>query len=162
MADARNLVLTVCTGNICRSPMAQRLLQHAIDAEPSLAGRLQTASAGVAAPHGEPASENSVIALRKVGLDLSGHRSQQLSADLVARSFAIFGMTGSHLEVIHAAFPGLPDRVHLFRGFIGADEPVEIPDPIGQGIDAYRAALDAMIEAIPSLVTYLRTEYNDS
>ena len=160
MASERNLVLTICTGNVCRSPMAARLLQHALDAETGPISKLQVASAGVAADHGQPASENSVAALESVGIDLGKHRSQPLSTDLVDQAFAIFGMTQSHLDILQSYFPELPKRVHLFREFIGKNADPEIPDPFGADYKAYKACLDAMVEAIPSVVAYLKREYS--
>src|ERR1043166_6541974 len=68
-------IVTVCTANICRSPMAAALLQHAFAAQPEPWRSLQLISAGVAARPGEAVSENSVLALKKVGLDISNHRS---------------------------------------------------------------------------------------
>ncbi len=158
MAAERNLILTICTGNVCRSPMAARLLQHALKAESPPLDQLEVLSAGVAAGFGDPASENSVAALKKVGLDLSDHQSQPLSRHLMQRAFAVFGMTHSHLDILRECFDALPPRVHLFREFT-ADGPEEIPDPFGMSYDAYVACLDAMAEAVPSVVAYLRREY---
>lgn len=139
--------------------MAEKLLQHALAAEGSPLDKLEVLSAGVAAGYGDPASENSQAALRKVDLDLSQHKSQPLSEDLVDRAFAIFGMTDSHIDLLQHYYPNLPERVYLLRSFIGEGQDDQIPDPYGQNLDAYQACLDSMIEAIPSVVTYLKTEY---
>lgn len=139
--------------------MAEKLLQHALSAEDSPLNEIEVVSAGVAAGYGDPASENSVAALRKVALDLNQHKSQPLTQDLIDRAFAIFGMTQSHLDVIEHYFDQLPERVHLFREFIPDNEDTEIPDPFGQNFDAYSECFDSMIEAIPSLVTYLKDNY---
>ena len=139
--------------------MVEKLLQHALAAEDKPLNELQVVSAGVAAGFGEPASSNSVAALKKVDLDLSQHKSQPLTDDLVNRAFAIFGMTDSHLDVLRHHFPELPERVHLLRGFLDESEGDQIPDPFGQDFDAYTACLDSMIEAIPSILTYLKNEH---
>lgn len=138
--------------------MAEKLLQHALAAEDGPLKDFQVVSAGVAAGYGDPASTNSITALKKLNLDLSRHKSQPLTADLLDKAFAVLGMTHSHTDILHAYFPEAPERVHLFREFMGEGAYPEIPDPFGQNLKAYTECLDSMIEAIPSLVGYLRQE----
>ncbi|MFT4901101.1 MAG: protein-tyrosine-phosphatase [Lentimonas sp.] len=139
--------------------MAEKLLQHALAAEGAPLNQLTVASAGVAAGFGQAPSTNSVAALKKVKIDLGQHLSQPLTDDLVEHAFAIFGMTESHLDALRHYHDNLPERVHLFREFMGPDADPKIPDPFGQDFRAYQACLDSMIEAIPSLVQYLKQEY---
>ena len=159
MASERNLILTICTGNVCRSPMAEKLLQHALAAEDAPLNQIEIVSAGVAAEYGDPASPNSVTALKEVKIDLDRHKSQPLTQDLIDRAFLILGMTQSHIDILNHYHPGLPERVHLFREFMGRGELTEIPDPYGQSYTAYSACFDSIAEAIPSLVMYLKNEY---
>ena len=159
MASERNLILTICTGNVCRSPMAEKLLQHALAAEDAPLNQIEIVSAGVAAEYGDPASPNSVTALKKVKIDLDRHKSQPLTQDLIDRAFLILGMTQSHIDILNHYHTGLPERVHLFREFMGRGELTEIPDPYGQSYTAYSACFDSRAEAIPSLVMYLKNEY---
>jgi protein-tyrosine phosphatase len=68
-------------------------------------------------------------------------------------------MTQSHIDTLNYYHTDLPERVHLFREFMGKDDSPEIPDPYGQNYTAYAACFDSMAEAIPSLVAYLKNEY---
>src|SRR5689334_20457997 len=89
-------VLVVCTANICRSPMGAGLLQHALAAQPEPLRSIRVLSAGVAARKGERVSENSIIALRKTGIDITRHVSQPLTDDLIRDALAVLCMTESH------------------------------------------------------------------
>jgi protein-tyrosine phosphatase len=139
--------------------MAEKLLQHALAGQGTPLNQIEIVSAGVAAGYGEPASVNSVTALKRVKIDLDGHKSQPVTQDLIDRAFLILGMTQSHIDTLNYYHTNLPKRVHLFREFMGKDDPPEIPDPYGQNYTAYAACFDSMAEAIPSLVAYLKNEY---
>ena len=149
-------ILTVCTANICRSPMAEVLLQHALNAQPEPLRSIKVLSAGVAARGGECVSENSVIALKKVGIDLTGHASQPLSQRLVDDALAIFCMTESHRAMIQLSFDPPPKHLYLFREFMPPEFDPEIADPFGGPLPYYEACRDEMVEAIPSLVEFLK------
>ena len=149
-------IVTVCTANICRSPMAAALLQHALAAQPEPLRSLRVMSAGVAARTGEAVSENSVIALRKVGIDVAAHRAQPLTQRMLDEAFAIICMTESHRAMIQVQAEPVPRNLFLFREFLpGAEH--EIGDPYGGPLKVYEAARDEMVEAIPSLLEHLRS-----
>jgi protein-tyrosine-phosphatase len=150
-------IVTVCTANICRSPMAGALLAHALKAQPEPLRSLNVISAGVSAHSGEKVSANSVQALKKVGLDISDHTSRPLTEDLVSKALAIFVMTESHRAMINVTFDPPPRNVHLFREFMPGAAEREIPDPFGGPLRHYEACRDEMVEAIPGLIDYLRT-----
>ncbi|WP_309386652.1 low molecular weight protein arginine phosphatase [Cerasicoccus frondis] len=155
----RDHIIIVCTANICRSPMGERLLAHGLAAEDSPLNKLKVVSAGISAYNGDPASLNSVKALSTVGLDLRNHRSQQISQDLLDRAFAVFCMTQTHRTLIEVHFEHIPKHMYLFRELIGGDASVEIPDPFGRDLPEYELCRDSMVEAIPSLLKFLREQY---
>lgn len=155
----KNLITFVCTANICRSPMAEALLRHALQAEEEPLKSLEVVSAGVFAYSGEPASMNSVRALKSVGLDLSKHSSRAINSELIDQSFAIFGMTQSHRVTIEMQYAQDPDNLFLLRELMPEGSSIEIPDPFGQNLSAYEACRDSMVEAIPSILTWLRQNY---
>lgn len=156
---APRMILTVCTANICRSPMAAALLGHALAAEDEPLKSIRVGSAGVAARRGDPPSENSVAALRKAGLDISGHRSQPLTSDLVQKADLILCMTEAHRAMILLGSRPPTDRVFLFREFLPGKVDREIGDPFGGPLRLYEACRDEMVEAIPSLLDHLRHRF---
>jgi len=156
----RDLLIVVCTANICRSPMGGALLQHALAAEGEPLSQLKVVTAGIAAYDGDPPSLNSVKALDKVKIKLDNHKSQSLTDELLDRAFAVFGMTHSHIDAIRAARPDTRARLYLFRDFLPEDESREIPDPYGMDLEQYEITRDSMVEAIPSIIDYLRTNYS--
>ena len=150
-------IVTVCTANICRSPMAAALLQHALAAQPEPLRSVQVISAGVAARNGELVSENSVLALKKVGLDLAGHRSRALTQRMLDEALAVICMTESHRAMIEVQADPVPKHLYLFREFLPGAADREIADPYGGPIRTYEAARDEMVESIPALVAHLKT-----
>jgi protein-tyrosine-phosphatase len=150
-------IVTVCTANICRSPMAAALLQHALAAQPEPLRSLKVVSAGVAARTGEIVSENSVLALKKVGIDVSAHRAQPLTQQLLDQAFAVLCMTESHRAMIQVQADPVPKNLLLFRQFLPGDGEREIGDPYGGPLRVYESVRDEMVEAIPGLVEHLKT-----
>jgi protein-tyrosine phosphatase len=150
-------IVTVCTANICRSPMAAALLSHALAAQPEPLRSLRVVSAGVAAREGDLVSENSVVALKKVGLDIAGQRSAPLTSELINGALAVVCMTESHRAMIHLLFNPPPRHVYLFREFMPGPADREIADPYGGPLVRYEACRDELVEALPSLVGFLKT-----
>lgn len=149
-------ILTICTANICRSPMAEGLLQHALRAQPEPLKSLKVVSAGVAARYDDVVSENSVLALKKVGIDISKHRAQPLTPELIQNALLILCMTESHRSMVLRSANPPPARVHLFREFMPPPAAKEIGDPYGGSYKLYEESRDEMVEAIPSLLEFIR------
>jgi protein-tyrosine-phosphatase len=137
--------------------MAAALLQHALAAEAEPLRSLRVISAGVAARTGEMVSENSVFALKKVGIDLSQHRSQPLTQQMLDEALAVLCMTESHRAMIQVQADPVPKNLFLFREFLPGDGDKEIGDPYGGPLRVYEAARDEMVESIPALVAHLKT-----
>ena len=153
---AHGHILVVCTGNICRSPMAEGLLRHALSGQPEPLKSLKVISAGVAARHGEPLSENSIVALKKAGIDISGGCAQPLTQQSLDDALVVFGMTKSHRAIIRSRAKPVPARLHLFREFMPPPADQEIADPYGGPLKVYEAARDEMVEAVPSILEFLK------
>ena len=150
-------ILVLCTGNICRSPMAEGLLKHALAGQTGPLQSLKVISAGVSTRNGEPVSENAVITLKKAGIDISDHRSRSVTQEMLDKAVAVFGMTESHRSIIQLKAMPAPKHLYLFREFLPAPAEHEIGDPYGGPLKAYEASRDEMVEAIPSLIAFLKT-----
>lgn len=125
--------LVVCTGNTCRSPMAKALIE-AIQPDGD-----EVQSAGLSVT-GAAASVYAVLALREKGIDLSFHKSQLLTADMVAWADEIGVMTPAHKVAVTSVFDVDPDRVIVLgKG---------IPDPFGMGLEDYRLTRDTLEKAV--------------
>ena len=149
---APGYILTVCTANICRSPMAEGLLRHALAAQPPPLKSRPVVSAGVAARTGELVTEYSVQAMKKAGIDISGHRSQPITQELIDGALAVLCMTEAHRATIPFMFEQPPKNIFLFREFLPSDAEKEIADPYGGPYRLYELCRDEMVEAIPSLI----------
>lgn len=159
MEDAPNLITVVCTGNVCRSPMAARLLAHALQAEEEPLRSTRVVSAGISAYAGDPASGNAVKALKSVGLDLRSHHSQPFSDKLARESDLILTMTSGHLQAIRSRYPDLKAPVYRFREWIPSGNR-EVDDPFGGPLDLYVETRDNLAEAVPSIIEFLKSGLN--
>jgi glycine hydroxymethyltransferase len=146
-------VLFVCTGNICRSPIAEGLFCRLIGNRKDI----EVASAGVHAVRGQPPSLYAVQVCEDNGVDISNLRSQPLTAGLVDRATHIFAMTGAHLETIHLLFPQGAEKSYLLREFEEPGTTVwrDVPDPIGLGREVYEVCARTIKNALPSVLAFV-------
>ena len=146
-------VLFVCTGNTCRSPMAEALFRDLVRERADY----QVSSAGVAAAPGMPASKHTAALLRERGLDLSGFQSRMLDQQTLERATHVFAMSSHHMAAIVDEFPAQADKVYLVSEFAAEDalRGRSVSDPFGQGRSAYEETLRSLEKMLPSLLAYI-------
>jgi len=128
-------VLLVCTGNTCRSVMAQGILQELLK-EMGEEGSFQVLSAGVAASLGGEASEEAVLVLEERGIELGRHRSRPVTEDLLSSADLILTMTGSQRDIIQRLYPRAKGKTFSLKEYV--NETGDIEDPIGMPVVVYR------------------------
>src|SRR5438128_1210810 len=145
-------ILFVCTGNVCRSPMAEGLLRRAAKGDTNY----RVWSAGLGALDGQPATEAAVDVMAELGIDISHHCSQALRVPLVEQADFIFTMTRQQQDAIQTIYPMAAEKTFLLREFENAEViGKDISDPIGQPIEVYRRTRDQIRAALPSLIEFI-------
>lgn len=144
-------VLFVCSGNTCRSPMAEGLLRK-IAEERGLGGEdgIMVMSAGLAAWEGDPASEHARTVAAEEGFDLGAHRARRLVPEMVREADLVLAMTERHKAAIVALVPEARDKVFTLKEFAqqGAEGGLDVGDPYGGSVEVYRRTMAEIKEAL--------------
>ena len=142
-------VLVVCTGNICRSPLAHVLLERY---SAQRGRRVEVQSASTLGLDGKPAHKHSIRVASEVGLDLSEHASQPVTEELVEWADYILGMKIMHASKLRSRFPQADEKILLLGTFGGVHE---IDDPIGGWRWKFRKTRDLLDDCVRGFVDRL-------
>ena len=146
-------VLFICTGNICRSPMAEGLLRQ------MSGGRVEVVSAGLGAGRGQQPSAHAIRVLKEEGIDISEIRSQPVSAHLLEKADHIFTMTRDHLDMLLLLFPEMAAKARLLHFDEAAKGGrADVTDPIGGTRETYESCKQDIKRAMPRLMELITGE----
>lgn len=151
-------VLMVCTGNICRSPMAAGLASHLLPER--LRDRVQITSAGVSALQDHPAEPNAIAAMSEIGIDISSHRARQITRRLVGVVDLILTMEVMQREIVRDLLLPEKEKVRLLTDFCPHSREPDIKDPYGGPLVAYQVCRDTLLPCVKALITWLDSKAN--
>lgn len=148
-------ILFVCTGNTCRSPMAEHLLRHKAE------DQFEIKSAGIAASRGQSVSIEVEQLFKQRGIDMT-HQAQNVSLELVLWADLILTMTESHARMLKDQFPHKADIIFPLKAYVAKNadqgdqqderETIDISDPIGGSLHVYEQTLQEMDKALDDLL----------
>ena len=151
-------VLFICTGNLCRSPMAEafmneKLRQAGVD-------DVRASSAGTWTVEGASLPANTVRVLAERGLNLGDHRAHNVTEADMAAAALVLAMTRNHVEALRVDFAAHADKIHFLSEMV--DRRFDVPDPYGASLAAYRQAADIIAvvleQGYESIMSYLVSE----
>ncbi|PUA81368.1 low molecular weight protein-tyrosine-phosphatase [Nocardioides currus] len=153
-------VAFICSGNICRSPSADVVLESML-AEAGLSDRVEVVSGGIGDWHvGDAMDPRSAAALHGRGYDPTRHAAQQVQAGWFGRDDVLLAMDESHRSDLSRL--GDPERVRLFGEFDPDDPGVEVPDPYYGGRDGFEEVLDMIERTCRALVPHIERALSPS
>ena len=149
-------ILFVCTGNSCRSVMAEGLFRKLIGAK---ASDYSAASAGISAVDGFPPSEPTVRALKDQGIDVTDHQSQRLSSELVNDAHKVIVMEKMHRDWVLELVPDAAEKTELLTQYSSKQtsrlSDIDIPDPIRMSESFYKNVLTVIRECVQNFIKTL-------
>lgn len=146
-------ILMVCTGNICRSPMAAYLLPAELPL--ALRTQVEVESAGTAALHGNLAEPLAVAAMNSRGIEISGHRARRLNREMLGRADLILTMEMNHLQTARNLLLWNRSKIRLLTDFYPRSPEPEIADPYGRPLKVYHDCIAAMLPCLQGVAEWV-------
>jgi protein-tyrosine-phosphatase len=148
-----NKILFVCSGNTCRSPIAEKLFNHKL-LKSKLNKKFKGISAGLFAIQGVPASKNSIKVLKESGVKDLNHCSKTLTYDLLKNSYMIIALTQNIKNTISISYPEFNNKLYTLKYF-KTKKDQDIKDPFAGNIKIYRECKKEIESCIDNLIEYL-------
>jgi len=152
-------IVVVCSGNTCRSAMAEAMLRRALaDEFGGRADGVAVESAGISAREGDPASENARAVMMERGLDISSHRARLLTEDVIEGADLMLVMTSAHRRAVLSRHPSMEGKVFTLNEFAGLAPELgpDTHDPFGGPVEVYRATADNIKRGIDGAIRRIR------
>jgi len=146
-------IMMVCTGNICRSPMAEGLLSHYLP--PDLKERVMVSSAGTHALQGYEAHDHAIEAMAKLGIDIQAHRARQLTREIARSADLILTMETAHLKMVKQTLGWGQSKPRLVLEFDHQSTATEVQDPYHDPFAAYEACVQTLRPCIKGINLWL-------
>jgi protein-tyrosine-phosphatase len=143
-------ILFICTGNTCRSPMAQGLAKLYLTEE------FKIYSAGINALEGQGISPNALEALKKKKIDQGKHLAVRLTKEMLDSADYVFTMTKSQEVYLRNLYPEMEDKIKALGSWLGFDK--DIIDPWGGSLEVYHHCLQELEEMMKALATVLKAK----
>lgn len=150
-------IIFVCTGNSCRSPMAEGFLKRIAQERSQL--DITVSSAGISAMNGYPASAEAVQVMRELGIDISSHRSRTITTSVLEDASVVVAMASNHMEALVNLNPAMVGKMYLLTDFESEAQSGSgkgITDPIGMSVEGYRKVRDEIKELVTKLAERLQ------
>lgn len=148
-------IIFVCTGNTCRSPMAEAIFRDII-VEKGIDKNFEVSSAGIYSFEGDPASYQAIEVMKKeFGIDLKTHRAKIIDDSDIEKADIILTMTKHHRDMIIDIYPEASEKVHILKEFAGIKEDTDVIDPFGQDYDTYKSCANEIEELLVEILERL-------
>ena len=142
-------IMYICTGNICRSAMAEAILRK--EAEKSNLN-IEVYSSGIFAQNSEPATENSIKVMEEYEIDLKNHKATNTKDASLNEMDLILCMTEGHKQLIIQMYPHLKEKTYIFKEYLGYKENLDIADPWGGSLEIYKQTAKQIYEHTKELI----------